>query len=150
MLASKKVRKVIALLGQGLSKSETARIAGVSRPSVYKIERDISRKPLAARCAECGQLVFPPCRRCALQAPQERSAVPSLPPIGAASVAGTNAGNTFSPPLLFELELKEEHRQRYEAIRRKVAAEIADGLESEREKTLQNDAAEVAIEVFPP
>jgi hypothetical protein len=112
LLSNKKVQEVISLLGQGLSKNETAMIAGVCRKSVYNIEhgkhRPKRRDPV--RCPDCGNLITSfPCLICNT----EQVARP-------VHVSPHEAG-----PL--SLDLRGKVKERYEAVRRKVEAEIATG-----------------------
>lgn len=114
LLTDTKVQEVLTLLGQGWSWQETAVIAGVSRASVYRIKQG-------------------------LHSLQERDPEKFLLPCCASRQGGQSApfspgADSFSLPSPFGrfpilgLELKEEHRVRYEEIRRKVEQEIADGI----------------------
>jgi len=114
LLSKQKVHEVLTLLGQGLSRHKVAKATGVSIRSIHRIERGVHkpkrREPV--RCPDCGNLISSfPCLMCIAR--QERSA--SSPP---------EAEHLFIP---MGLELKGKTKERYEAVRRKVEAEIAAG-----------------------
>jgi hypothetical protein len=128
MLKPDAVRLVRCLLGQGHSQRQTALLSGVSRSRVSAIASgrrpDYERLALergpsideasgsAQWCHGCGHKVWLPCVLCAL-----RETMARRPPPGRA------AGEAIEP---LGLDLREQHRQRYEEIhRRRVALEGA-------------------------
>jgi len=114
LLSHQKVQEVTALLRQGLSRQKIVELTGVSRDSIYRIERGLHRPKQIriARCTQCGYLVTLPCRICKTR--QEKR-------LGSSTT--TEPGH-----LSLELELYGEVEERYLAVRRKVHAEIASAL----------------------
>jgi transcriptional regulator with XRE-family HTH domain len=121
MIAQALVNDVRRLLAEGhLSQRKIARVLGVSRGTVGAIatgrrpdfgrlhgateEEEFAPTGPPARCPGCGGMVYMPCRLCRARARRAtRLPVPRLP----------------WPTLekLLGLNLKEEHRQRYEQVR---------------------------------
>ena len=118
MLTHKQVQEVHSLLGQGLSRNETAAIVGVSRRSVYRIERDLHRpqEQRPERCPECGNYVLLPCRICASR--QAKRSAPLSPGADPLSLDWEKE---------FGLDLHREELERYKEVRRKVEKEIVAG-----------------------
>ncbi len=116
MLKPALVAEVRRLLAEGkLSQRAIARTLGVSRGSVHAIARgkrpdrqpaepleEIRWQGPLARCPECGGKVFLPCRACATRRAMARRRRPRWP-------------ETDEP---LGLELNDEHRRRYEEVRR--------------------------------
>lgn len=116
MLKPALVAEVRRLLAEGkLSQRGIARRLGVSRGSVHAIARGkrpdrSAAEPLdevwwqgpPARCPGCGGMVFLPCRACAARKALSRQRRPPWP--------------DSDEPLA--LQLTEEHRRRYEEVRR--------------------------------
>jgi transcriptional regulator with XRE-family HTH domain len=128
VLAPCLIEEVRRLLAEGkLSQRKIARATGVSRGVVdaiaagkrpdYEGQRprfDEACEPAGppARCPECGGKVYLPCRLC-----EARRAAASSPP--------RPPRTSKNGPLV--LDLKEEHRRRYEQVRaRRIAAELAE------------------------
>ena len=63
------VDTVVKLLDAGVSKNSIARLLGVDRATIRRIERDdhpVLRREVI-RCPTCGALVEPPCVNCGLR-----------------------------------------------------------------------------------
>ena len=122
MIPASVVEEVKRLLAEGrLSQRKIARQTGVSRGSVgliaqgkrpdYQPRRDLKEDLLGPagppeRCPSCGAMVYVPCRLCRLRELLATSA--PLPGLGSAS-----------GPVMLGLQLNDEHRVRYEEIRRR-------------------------------
>ena len=116
MLKPALVAEVRRLLAEGrLSQRAIARRLGVSRGSVLAIARgkrpdrppaepldEVRWEGPPARCPGCGGMVFLPCRACATRQAQIRKRLPHWP-------------DTDEP---LGLQLTDEHRRRYEEVRR--------------------------------
>jgi hypothetical protein len=84
MIEPTKVTQIERLLAAGEhSRSQIARMVGVSRPTLLAIAKksrrcrptvgeDQEQPPPAVRCPGCGGLVFPPCQLCRVRAVLER------------------------------------------------------------------------------
>lgn len=118
MLAPSMVAEIRRLLAEDkLSQRKIARLSGVSRGTVGAIASgkrpDYGPRPSddepdrpsgpPQRCATCGGMVYMPCRLCALR---ERPAA-----------TGKSLRMDPRPDLPLELELRPEHRRRYEQVR---------------------------------
>jgi transcriptional regulator with XRE-family HTH domain len=119
MLKESVVQEIMRLLAEGrLSQRKIARVVGVSRGTVCAIargkrldrkarrnEKEAEERPLGPpeRCPGCGGLVHLPCRACRLRKRLAQSPPPRLPDRANGS--------------LIHLELREEHRRRYEQLR---------------------------------
>ena len=132
MLPPSVVNEIRRLLtGEGLSYREIVRITGVSRGTVGLIARgkrpDYEARRVARgddpleptgppqRCPGCGGLVYLPCRLC-----DARKLVGAKREMGQTETARGGATEEA-----FELQLKEEHRRRYEDVRaRRERAEM--------------------------
>lgn len=114
MLPEEKVEEVKWLLSMELSQREVARRTGVSRCVVHRIatgKRKGRRPPPSepwdvdrtgqpfTRCPDCGSLVQLPCHACLVRA------------------ATSPATRPKRTPALVGLELKDEHRERYEQVK---------------------------------
>lgn len=124
MLAISQVNEIRRLLAGGdYSQRKIARMTGVSRGTIGAIalgrrpdyesrskEEDETALPLGplGRCKICGAKVYLPCRLCELrrQLALERKKTPAPGPIFASL-----------PPEPLGLDLREEHRRRYEEVR---------------------------------
>ncbi len=115
MLAAKTVAEIQRLLdGKTLSQRRIAALLGVSRGSVAAIASGKRRAVLAeecddvppehsgppARCAGCGGLVYMPCLLCRLRNEDPR----------------TRRQRTADVPTPLRLDLRPEHRERYEEV----------------------------------
>ena len=133
MLTHSKVQEVTALLGQGLSKSKAAKIAGISRQSLYNIEHGIHRprRRLPVRCPICGSVTtLSPCPICAGR--QARRSASLLSP-GEADSSPSGEETADSRPQtaaedIFDLDLHGDELARYQEMRRKVEYEISIGI----------------------
>ena len=119
MIPPSVVQEVRRLLAEGkLSYRKIAKVAGVSRGSVsliasgkrpdYKPRKNLAQEVPCGppeRCPSCGALVYMPCRLCRLRAFLARLK---------AAIGWRSAG----PAEPIVLELNEEHRRRYEQVRR--------------------------------
>lgn len=121
------VDEVKRLLAEGqLSQRKIAKLTGVSRGSVGAIasgrRADHPRRPALGedddypsgppeRCPECGAIVYPPCRLCALRKLLATKRIPQRPerPLG---------------PI--ELDLNDNHHARYEQVRGRSGRERRD------------------------
>jgi transcriptional regulator with XRE-family HTH domain len=120
MIAPALVAEVKRLLAEGkLSQRKIARQTGVSRGSVALIaqgkrpdypprrdEEELFPVGPPARCPTCGAMVYPPCRLCRLR---ELQAQAKTPPRLRLSDFDVRVG----------LQLNDEHRARYEEVRRR-------------------------------
>lgn len=121
MLAPSLVEEVKRLLAAGrLSQRKIARQTGVSRGSVALIaqgkrpdypprrneDEDLGPVGPPARCPTCGAMVYPPCRLCRLR---ELLAKAKTPPRLGITNFDAHVG----------LQLNDEHRARYEEVRRR-------------------------------
>ena len=119
MLAPSMVREIRRLLAEGnFSQRKIARLTGVSRGTIgaiasgkrpdYEPRSRIEDKSAQSadpprRCPTCGGMVYMPCRLCALRrrlASKKKNRRPDPRPEG-----------------LLGLELRDEHRKRYERVR---------------------------------
>lgn len=121
MLPQEKIDEVKQLLEAGrYSERAVSRLTGVSRSVIKRIatgerrekiqrppeiwEEDRSGRPFR-RCSICGGLVQLPCLACALR---DRKRTPGFP------------DDPISSDLVLGLNLKEEHRIRYEIVKARV------------------------------
>ncbi len=125
MLATSQVNEIRRLLETGnYSQRKIARMTGVSRGSIGAIaggrrpdyenrlkEDDETGQPQGppGRCETCGALVYPPCRLCTLR--RQLALKRQIPPLPGPLVES-------QPPEPLGLELRDEHRKRYEQVRR--------------------------------
>jgi transcriptional regulator with XRE-family HTH domain len=121
MIAPKVVIEVRRLLDEGsLSQRKISQLTGVSRGSVRAIatgkrpDYEALRQPAddweepggpAVRCPDCGGTVFMPCQLCRV-----RKAIASSPHLRSQHPANPHSD-------LLDLNLRPEHRARYEEIR---------------------------------
>jgi hypothetical protein len=128
MIAPEMVQRIERLLAEGkLGQREIAKVTGVSRGTVGAIatgrrpdyeelrrrrqEQQPERTGPPRRCPDCGALVLMPCLACALR--RDAATAPGRQPHPR---SGRLAG-------LLELDLRGEHRARYERIRARREAE---------------------------
>jgi hypothetical protein len=130
MIADELVTQVRRLLAAGIyNQREIARMTGVSRSTVCSIATgkrpDYRREPPAPReeidgpsgppqrCPGCGGMVYAPCRLCQMRA------------FDAGKPRAEIAGRPSEPEEPLRLQLKEEHRLRYEEVRARREAQEA-------------------------
>jgi hypothetical protein len=119
MIAPERIAEIRRLLSEGAhSQRAIARLTGISRGTVTAVANgrrpDYVPRPKAdatsplrrgpcRRCRRCGALVYMPCRACAIRTRLDREAKPR------------RVGR--EPEIVLGLDLRPEHRRRYEAIR---------------------------------
>jgi len=134
MIPASMVDEIRRLLAEGrLSQRKIARLTGISRGSVGLIaqgkrpdypprreEEPWGTEGPAVRCPTCGAKVYMPCRLCRLKDLLAQSPVPGLGPGGPVPTLG--------------LQLHDEHRARYEEVRRRAGWPSRDDHQNEVER----------------